>query len=344
MEQRNDIEPEARKSGLVQKGTEELAARVRARSCGEGACELGAVDERGLGDCASDSEWLTVGLGERTPVPDDAPMLLLISGSPRRRTCVSLIEIIERGAREAGVRTQRFLLCEKHIDPCNGCGACNETGTCVLANRTTVDGRFYDDYLELTGLLDRCDGLALVAPVYFSGPTAQLKALFDRFQPYWSRKYVLGRPFPSRRPAQLFVVGAGGDPHGFEPFVTISRSCLQIAGFELEKVGNFVGCKAPRDVPPRPTAEQAEQMNAKELALANAAVDQQEEFWMRALESGRMLGRMLNNAANAQCAQGEQDGQAEPAASGGQAEDCGGQDGEASGDGKGPADDATGNA
>ncbi len=310
--QLDDAGRDAERSGLVQKGTGELASRVRPRAEGgaTAARDAGAV----AGDVAAGAarrgfvpSVFAHGSRERIPsVADDAPMLLLLSGSPRRKTCVALIDAIELGAREAGVRTQRFMLCEKHVDPCIGCGACSKTGNCALANRVTVDGRFADDYLELTGLLDRCDGLALVAPVYFSGPTAQLKALFDRFQPYWSRKYVLGRPFPERRPAQLFVVGAGGDPHGYEPFVTISRSCLQIAGFELEKVGNFVGCRYPGDVQPRPAGEQAEGMSAAELARANAAVDAQEEFWMRALESGRMLGRMLKKAA-ADAAEGAAD-------------------------------------
>lgn len=296
--------PENEMRGQVQKGTGNLASKVFPRSEGHVASEAVPHEREEK--------------PKRYPRAEgDAPMLLLISGSPRKRNCVSLLEIIERGAREYGVRTQHFMLCEKRIDPCTGCDGCAQTGVCVLANRTTPDGRFVDDYLELTGLLDRCDGLAVIAPVYFSGPTAQLKALYDRFQPYWVRKYLLGQPFPERRPSQLFVVGAGGDPHGYEPLVTISRSCLQIAGFELEKTNNFVGYVAPRYVPARPTPEQAEHMNAKELADAHAAVDVQEAFQRRALEAGRSFGRTLRVAAEkAAAAEAAEQAEAESIAAG----------------------------
>ena len=305
----SDAESDKNKQCLVQKGTEELASRVRTRDLTRSYC-----DETKTPRTSSGHEYELAGVegvdqhlhtdytssktscDSNNPNPS-APVLLLLSGSPRCKTCVSLINIIECGAQESGVRTQRFLLCDKHIDPCIGCGGCNKTGNCVLANRTFRDGNYMDDYLELTALLDNCDGLALVAPVYFSGPTAQLKALFDRFQPYWVRKYLLGMPFPKRRPAQLFVVGAGGDPHGFEPLVTISRSCLQIAGFELEKVGNFVGYRDPHEMPQHLSEEQAKSMNAKELSLAQEAIDKQAEFCRRALDSGRMLGRMLKKSA-----------------------------------------------
>lgn len=305
----SDAESDENKQCLVQKGTEELASRVRARDLTSShfdETKTPRTSPRHEHELAGvegvDQHIHTDYVSSKTPCDSNntnpsAPVLLLLSGSPRCKTCVSLIDIVERGAQESGVRTQRFLLCDKHIDPCIGCGGCNKTGNCVLANRTFRNGNYMDDYLELTALLDNCDGLALVAPVYFSGPTAQLKALFDRFQPYWVRKYLLGMPFPKRRPAQLFVVGAGGDPHGFEPLVTISRSCLQIAGFELEKVGNFVGYRDLHDMPQHLSEEQAKSMNAKELSLAKEAIDKQAEFCRRALDSGRMLGRMVKKSA-----------------------------------------------
>lgn len=265
---------------IVQKGTEELDSRVRMRSESRSVAEAEAVGE------AHEVHVVAA---------DDAPLLLLISGSPRRHTSVSLVDLIERGAREAGVRTQRFQLCEKRVNPCIGCNACAKTGECVFARRRTPSGtQFIDDYLELTEMIESCDGLAVVAPVYFTGPTAQLKALYDRFQPYWARKYVIGEPFPPRRPAQLFIIGAGGDPHGNEPMTTISRSALQIAGFELEKVNNFVGYKAPSDVPVEPTSAELEEMTLRQRNLVKQGIARQAEFCARAIDAGRAFGRVLH--------------------------------------------------
>ena len=266
---------------IVQKGTEELDSRVRARSESRPAPEVDTA--------AKTIEFRAVDAG-------DQPTLLFISGSPRRHTSVSLIDLIERGAKEAGVRTQRFLLCEKRVNPCIGCNACSKTGECTFANRKMPDReRYIDDYLELTKMLDTCDGLAVVAPVYFTGPTAQLKALYDRFQPYWARKYVLGKPFPQRRPSQLFMIGTGGDPHGNEPMTTISRSALQIAGFELEKVNNYIGYKSPSDAPVEPTEEELEAMTPRQRSLLRQELVKQAEFCSRAVEAGRAFGRALRS-------------------------------------------------
>lgn len=275
----DDVKPVQPRHAIVQKGTETLDARVRVRE--------EPRTEPDIDPNAKTVEFKAVS-------KDSDPMLLLLSGSPRRHTSVSLLDLIERGAREAGVRTQRFLLCEKRVNPCIGCNACSKTGTCTFADRKMPDGgRYIDDYLELTTMLDECDGLAVVAPVYFTGPTAQLKALYDRFQPYWARKYVLGKPFPPRRPSQLFMIGMGGDPHGNEPMTTISRSALQIAGFELEKVNSFIGYRAPQDAPVEPTEEEFEEMTPRQRSLTKQALSKQAEFCERAVEAGRAFGRVL---------------------------------------------------
>jgi hypothetical protein len=73
--------------------------------------------------------------------------------------------------------------------------------------------------------------------VYFAGPPSQLKAALDRLQPhYWK-----GTRRQPKRPACLYVVGEGGDPHGFAPLVTICRSALAVAGFELVDVRSHIG-------------------------------------------------------------------------------------------------------
>jgi multimeric flavodoxin WrbA len=224
---------------------------------------------------------------------DNKPDILFISGSPRSRTCVALIDLVEQGAQNAGAKTQRFLLSKKHIDPCVGCGGCNTTGNCVLATRTH-DGTFTDDYLELKAVLERVDALAIVAPLYFAGPPAQLKALYDRMQPYWAQRYLLGRGGGGeKRPAQLFVVGGGGDAHGHAPLVGSTKSALAVAGFNLEKVNNFIGFAAPSDVPTFPHEEELTGYSHAQLAHFRRTIAQQEGFRQRALDSGGAFARFV---------------------------------------------------
>jgi multimeric flavodoxin WrbA len=232
-------------------------------------------------------------MAERKPAKkNDKPDILVISGSPRSRTCVALIDLIEQGARNAGAKTQRFLLSAKHIDPCVGCGNCGKTGNCALATRTR-GGAFTDDYLELKAVLERVDALAIVAPLYFAGPPAQLKALYDRMQPYWAQRYLLGRSAPEKRPAQLFVVGGGGDAHGYAPLVGSTKSSMAVAGFNLEKVNNFIGFAAPGDVPAFPHEDEAAAYSHVQLAQLRRIIAQQEAFRQRALDSGGAFARFI---------------------------------------------------
>lgn len=121
------------------------------------------------------------------------------------------------------------------VRPCSGCDSCRfdeapaegESGRCIID----------DDMADVYELIDAADELVVVSPVYFAGPPAQLKALLDRMQPYF---WTDARTHP-KRPATLHVVGEGGDPHGFEPLVGIVRSALACAGFQLERVLDWVG-------------------------------------------------------------------------------------------------------
>ncbi|HIW75433.1 MULTISPECIES: flavodoxin family protein [Gordonibacter] len=121
------------------------------------------------------------------------------------------------------------------VQPCSGCDSCrySEAPAEGEPGRCAID----DDMADVYELIDAADELVVVSPVYFAGPPAQLKALLDRLQPYF---WTPARTRP-KRPATLHVVGEGGDPHGFDPLVGIVRSALAGAGFQLERVLDWVG-------------------------------------------------------------------------------------------------------
>jgi multimeric flavodoxin WrbA len=161
-----------------------------------------------------------------------------------------------------------------------------------MANKT-VSGHFVDDYLEFKAVLERVDALAVVAPLYFAGPPAQLKALYDRLQPYWAQRYLLGYPVAEKRSAQLFVVGGGGDAHGYMPLAVTTKSALAVAGFNLEKVNNFIGFSSPRDVEAYPSEEAAAGYTHAELARFKRRIAQQEGVVQRALDAGGAFARFV---------------------------------------------------
>lgn len=164
---------------------------------------------------------------------------LIVSGSPRARgRSAGLAESLRFALEEEFPhdQVQLVLLSDVHIAPCTGCEACaanigRDQLYCIIA----------DDMVRVRRLLNECDELYLVSPVYFAGAPAQLKAFFDRMQPYYHANW---RAKP-KRPAHLHVVGEGGDPHGFAPLVGVTRSALSVAGFALDEVHDWVGNIAP---------------------------------------------------------------------------------------------------
>ena len=172
--------------------------------------------------------------------------LAVLVGSPRRASCALVAREVAAGASQAGVEASCLYLDGYLIGGCTGCGACSATGRCVLE---TEEGRpDRPGFAALREELLHADALALVAPVYFGGPPSQLKAAFDRFQPLWVQRYLLGtRPALSpaaRKPLDLFVLGGGGDPFGYDALVACARSALRMADFELREVRDLVGFEA----------------------------------------------------------------------------------------------------
>ena len=163
--------------------------------------------------------------------------ICVLVGSPRRGVSLQAAQVVAEGVRGAGARCGVFSLAEHVVFGCDGCGSCLDASMpgCVL------DGRDGDAFVQLKQSLDASDGLVVVSPVYFSGPPSQLKAVYDRFQERWARRYVHGEQARDKRPACLVVVGEGGDPFGYEPLVTITRSVLNIAGFRLGDVLPVIG-------------------------------------------------------------------------------------------------------
>lgn len=126
--------------------------------------------------------------------------VLCIHGSPRGGGNTDLLlDAFGEGAERRGAEVRHLYVRSLSFRPCNGCGACSETGECV----------FEDDMVSVYEAVDRAHVLAVGAPVYFLGLPALLKGLIDRFQCRWSRRYLLDvDPGPERPGAMLSAAGA----------------------------------------------------------------------------------------------------------------------------------------
>ena len=128
--------------------------------------------------------------------------VLGIAGSPRRggNTDLLLAEVM-KGAAGKGAEVQTIVLNDLEVSPCQHCDACLEVGRC----------RIDDDMQMVYRELEAADRIVLASPIQFMGLTAQMKAMIDRCQALWARKYVLKvPPLGNRRERKGLFISVGG--------------------------------------------------------------------------------------------------------------------------------------
>ena len=148
--------------------------------------------------------------------------MLGIAGSPRRggNTDLLLAEVL-RGVVSKGAEVKTIILNDLKIAPCQHCDACLEAGKCK------VD----DDMQMVYRELEAADRIVLASPIQFMGVTAQMKAMIDRCQALWARKYVLKRPpLDNRRERKGLFVSVGGRriANLFEPALVTVKTLFRI--------------------------------------------------------------------------------------------------------------------
>jgi len=148
--------------------------------------------------------------------------VLGIAGSPRRggNTDLLLAEVM-KGAASRGAEVKTIVLNDLKIAPCQHCDACLETGRCKVK----------DDMQMVYRELENADRIVLASPLHFMGVTAQMKAMIDRCQALWARKYVLKLPpLSNRRERKGLFISVGGRKIAnlFEPVLVMIKTVFRI--------------------------------------------------------------------------------------------------------------------
>lgn len=69
---------------------------------------------------------------------------------------------------------------DKKVSPCVDCKYCYTKEQCAIK----------DDMQEIYNKISDSDVIVIASPMYFSSVTAPMKAIIDRLQVYWSKKYI----------------------------------------------------------------------------------------------------------------------------------------------------------
>lgn len=170
-------------------------------------------------------------------------LILGIQGSPRAKGNTEwMLESFMEEAFHFGKSHEVLIPSKMDIKPCRGCRLCEEKGYCAIDN---------DDMTRVVyPLLRKADLVVMASPVFFYNVPSQLKALIDRSQTLWARKYIMKLEDPASRWRKGFFLclGATKGKNLFEgPGLTakyffdgISADYAGILGYrQIEKPGDF---------------------------------------------------------------------------------------------------------
>ncbi|HEY48504.1 MAG TPA: flavodoxin family protein [Dehalococcoidia bacterium] len=184
--------------------------------------------------------------------------VLGIMGSPRigGNTDLLLDEAL-RGAESQGADTEKIVVDKLKISPCREYYGCLRDGNCVISD--DMD----DIYLKLL----EADLVIVASPMFFYGLTAQVKALIDRCQALWARRYVLKQSPPdSTRKGAFIAVGATKGKQLFDGSKLTLKYFFEAIGVDYADELLVRGVDKRGDIKKHPTALQDALELGKRLA------------------------------------------------------------------------------
>ena len=160
------------------------------------------------------------------PLSEHNPPILALAGSPRKKgNTERLLDAMIAGAAEHGVQTEKIMVRGLKVSPCVEIYECAKSGECAIK----------DDMTALYPKLLQARVVIVTSPIFFYGPPAQLKAVIDRCQALWSRKYLLKQSF--NRPAGkgvLISAAASGGAKLFDGLLLTVRYFFDTLDLKLE--------------------------------------------------------------------------------------------------------------
>jgi len=175
--------------------------------------------------------------------------VLGIMGSPRRRSNTEiLLDKALEGAVGAGAEVEKLLVSSLKISPCVEDYGCLEAGNCSIK----------DDMQAVYEKLLQADHVILASPIFFYGITAQAKALVDRCQALWVRRYVLktGTDDKRVRKGAFISVGATKGERLFDGAVLTAKYFFDAIGVKHDRDLLIKGVDDKGQIEEHPTAMQ----------------------------------------------------------------------------------------
>ncbi|MBW1956243.1 MAG: NAD(P)H-dependent oxidoreductase [Deltaproteobacteria bacterium] len=176
--------------------------------------------------------------------------ILGLQGSPRKKGNTRfLLDLFLEKAQEHGAHTRVVHVDERHILPCKEYTVCEKKGFCPIDD---------DMKKEIYALLREAEAVILATPIFFYNTTAQLKALIDRCQTLWARKYKLHLTDPGQkyRKGVLLALGATKGTNLFEGMKLTAKYFFDAIGADFSGSLTYPRIEHPGDMEKHPTVHE----------------------------------------------------------------------------------------
>lgn len=167
-----------------------------------------------------------------------------LQGSPRKDgTTAYVLSILLDVLSSRGYEVESLNVDSLKVEPCNECLSCYTREGCIISDSMNLIYR----------RLEEADILIFATPIFFSGPSAQLKAVIDRLQAFWAKKHILKRKVREKRGIMFgLVIGSRSSEIDLRNTVSIFKAAAN--SIEVEYVGTFsiLNAEDKKSLPPKP--------------------------------------------------------------------------------------------
>lgn len=186
-------------------------------------------------------------------------LVLGLQGSPRiEGNTHHLLSMFLNTAGTLGARTELVHVDKKKIVPCKEYTVCEKKGFCPIDD---------DMKHEIYPLIREAEVIVAATPIFFYNMTAQLKAVVDRCQTLWARKYrlKLKDPCKSQRKGFLLSVGATRGKNLFEGLELAIRYFFDAIDADYCGSLTYRGIEHSGDIKKYPSAQKDVEESVKAL-------------------------------------------------------------------------------
>ncbi|MCP4747466.1 MAG: flavin reductase [Desulfobacteraceae bacterium] len=183
-----------------------------------------------------------------------------LQGSPRKDgNSDILLSLFMKELERHGFQTQIVQVAQKDIQFCKEFTVCEKKGICPIQD---------DMSREIYTLLREADVVVAASPVFFYNVSAQLKALIDRCQTLWARRYMLKLhdPASSFRRGFLLAVGATAGKQLFEGMHLTAKYFFDALGADYTGSLTYRRVEGKGKIKSHPTVQQDVSREAAALA------------------------------------------------------------------------------